>query len=78
MTKPKLRWERKEYTPTRTPEKIYNEAIHKLILIKKRRMEDGEPYKRVLAAQKAIDEMIRKRDSWRKATGFSKWRENNP
>jgi hypothetical protein len=61
----------------RTPEQIYNEAIHKLILIKKRRMEDGESYKRIRAAQRAIDEMIAKRNEVRKAAQFVKWRENN-
>jgi hypothetical protein len=61
----------------RTPEIVYNEAISQLIIIKKRRIEDGESNKRVNAAQKAIDDMIKKRDAYRTAVKFTKWRARN-
>jgi hypothetical protein len=59
---------------TKSPDLIYNEAIHKLILIKKRRVETGDTEQRILAAQKAIDAMIKRRDNYRRVSSFIAWR----
>jgi hypothetical protein len=80
----KLNWEKKKYKPdyiqqknrtqTRTKEVILNEAIHKLIVIKKRRTEDGRPQKEIIRVQKEIDKLIKLRDQFRLANKFAEYR----
>lgn len=56
---------------------IYNRAIHELVVIKKRRIADGESQKRINACQVEIDKMIRLRNAAIAATKFDIWRKTN-
>jgi hypothetical protein len=65
----------KEYSRTR--EGILNKAIHELIQIKKRRINDGDTLKRIQAAQKAIDKMMNMKYRMTTAQRYLMWREKS-
>jgi hypothetical protein len=54
-----------------------NSAIHKLITIKKRRMNDGESPHRVRAVQIEIDKLMKMKRDVRAASAFMEWRKTH-
>jgi len=67
-----LNWQRKK--PIKTRDEILARAIHKLIIIKKRRIEDGRPTKEVVRVQKEIDKLQKMRRDYNNAAKFAEWR----
>lgn len=84
MSKAKLSWElakrkpryiwQKGKTQTRTRASMINEAIHKLLVIKKRRIEENQPAKKIKACQDEIDKLVKLRRVYDQADKFIEWK----
>ena len=75
--KRRMRENVKREVAKKTKEQILNEAIHKLLLIKKQRIDDHYPEARIKRVQVEIDILLKMKREITLAARFIRWRENN-